>query len=262
MVGARRPEPWGAEADLEVVVTKLFGRVALISGGARGQGAAEAAALVAAGARVVVADVLDDDGYALADRLGDDCSFMHLDVTDADNWAEVVGRVAVDLADVGILVNNAGIFRSKSLLDTDRATWDQVIAVNQTSVLLGMQAVAPGMKANGAGSIVNTSSIAGLTGAGTIGYTASKWAVRGMTRAAARELAPHGIRVNSVLPGFIETPMMSEITPEQLDALTRAVPMGRRGTSEEVAQLVVFLASDDSLYITGAEHVIDGGWYA
>jgi 3alpha(or 20beta)-hydroxysteroid dehydrogenase len=234
-------------------------KVILISGGARGQGAAEARLLVAEGAKVVIGDVLDTEGRRLADELGSAAVYLHQDVTDETDWNKAVDA-ARTLGGLHGMVNNAGIFIPKSLLETDAALFERHMQINQLGCFLGMKAVVELMERSGGGSIVNISSVAGLRASpGAIAYSATKWALRGMTKAAAIELAPHGIRVNSVHPGPIDTEMLNVRTPEQNQRRVQQVPMKRMGTAEEVAKLVLFLLSDDSAYIAGAEVSIDGG---
>lgn len=240
-------------------MNRLDGKVALITGGARGQGAAEAELFVAAGAQVVITDILDNEGGATAKRLGAGCEFLHHDVTSELEWARVVEEVVNRLGRLDVLVNNAGIFHMAGLAETSVAMWEQVVAVNQTGVFLGMKAAAPPMMANGSGSIINISSIAGL-GAAAIAhaYAATKWAVRGMSKSAAVEFAPFGVRVNSVHPGLIETDMLTQFGDEIRTRMEERIPIGRIASPEEVAKLVLFLASDDSSYCSGHEFVIDG----
>ncbi len=238
---------------------RLKGKVVLISGGARGQGAAEARLFVKEGAKVVIGDVLEAEGRGLAVELGSSAVFVRQDVTQEADWAAAVAA-ANGLGGLHGLVNNAGIYQPRTLMETDTALFERHMRVNQLGCFLGMKAVVPAMEKAGGGSIVNISSVAGLRGSpGAIAYSATKWALRGMTKAAAADLAPKKIRVNSVHPGPIDTEMLKVRTPEQnAERLTR-VPMGRMGTAEEVAQLVLFLLSDESAYITGAEVAIDGG---
>jgi 3alpha(or 20beta)-hydroxysteroid dehydrogenase len=242
-------------------VTRLEGKVALITGAAleRGQGACEARLFAAEGAQVVLADVQSRPGEATARAIGERASYHDLDVTDAEAWAEVVDQVLERHGRLDVLVNNAGIWHTGGLFDTSPEDYRRVVEINQTGVFLGMRAAAPAMRKQGSGSIVNISSSAGLRGDGKIhAYVASKWAVRGMTKAAALELAPHGVRVNSVHPGLIQTPMSAtEFEPGKPDP-GRNVPMGRVGQPEEVAELVCFLASDASAYVSGAEVSVDG----
>ncbi len=239
-------------------MARFDGKVVLISGGARGQGAAEARMLVAQGAKVVIGDVLEAEGQRLAAELGDAAVFLRQDVTQEADWARAV-EAAERLGGVHGLVNNAGIYRPATLLDTDAALYEQHVRINQFGCFFGMKAVVPAMQRAGGGSIVNISSVAGLQGSpGAFAYSATKWALRGMTKAAAIDLAPRKIRVNSVHPGPIDTEMLKVRTPEENAQRLELVPMRRQGTAEEVAQLVLFLLSDESAYITGAEVAIDG----
>ena len=240
-------------------MARLDGKVALITGGARGQGAAEAELFVAEGATVVIADVLDDEGRATAQRIGPACAYEHLDVTDEEGWEALVTGIVEAHGHLDVLVNNAGTFRVQPMGDTSLDDWNQMVAVNQTGVFLGMRAVAGPMKAARSGSIVNISSVAGLGGVGmAFTYSATKWAVRGMTKSAAQDLSRFGVRVNSVHPGYIDTDMLRQIDPDR-GSLERGVPLGRLATAEEVARSVLFLASDESAYCTGHELVVDGG---
>lgn len=238
---------------------RLDGKIILISGGARGQGAAEARACVAEGARVVIGDVLESAGRALAAELGQSCAFVRQDVTQEADWDAAI-RAAEALGGLHGLVNNAGIYQPATLMETDAAMFERHTRVNQLGCFLGMKAVVPLMEKSGGGAIVNVSSVAGLRGSpGAIAYSATKWALRGMTKSAAADLAPRGIRVNSIHPGPIDTEMLSVRTAAQnAERLTR-VPMRRMGTVDEIANLVLFLLSDESSYITGAEVAIDGG---
>ncbi|WP_135467900.1 SDR family NAD(P)-dependent oxidoreductase [Crenalkalicoccus roseus] len=234
-------------------------RVVLISGGARGQGAVEARMLVAEGARVVIGDVLEAEGRRLAEELGPAATFLRQDVTEEADWARAVAA-AEALGGLHGMVNNAGIYIPRPLMETDAALFERHMRVNQLGCFLGMKAVVPAMQRAGGGSIVNISSTAGLRGSpGALAYSATKWALRGMTKAAAIDLAPRGIRVNSVHPGPIDTDMVKVWSNEQRAARIGQIPMGRMGTAEEVARLVLFLLSDDSAYMTGAELAIDGG---
>jgi 3alpha(or 20beta)-hydroxysteroid dehydrogenase len=240
---------------------RLSGKIALITGAAGGQGAAAARRFAEEDARVVVADVRDDEGKALADEIG--AHFVHLDVSEEDGWAAAVAEVTEVYAPPNVLVNNAGILHFARLQDTTLADYQRVIQINQVGTFLGMRAVVRGMVKAGGGSIINVSSIEGLRAAPLLSaYTASKFAIRGMTKVAALELAGKGVRVNSVHPGMIETGMLPNALGGQAVDLTFAgkkVPLGRVGQPEEVAQLTVFLASDESSYCTGAEFVADGG---
>lgn len=234
---------------------RVDGKVALLSGGAQGMGAAHARMLVGEGAKVVIGDILDEKGKALADELGDAARYVHLDVTQPDDWEAAVSTALNDFGALNVLVNNAGIVALGQIGKFDMAKWQKVIDVNLTGTFLGMQAAVEPMKAAGGGSIINVSSIEGLRGAVMVHpYVASKWAVRGLTKSAALELGPHNIRVNSIHPGFIRTPMTKHFPDDMV-----TTPLGRPGQSDEVATFVVFLASDESSYATGAEFVMDGG---
>ncbi len=244
-------------------MNRLDDKVALITGGARGQGAAEAELFVNAGAHVVITDVLDAEGEATAERLGAACEFLHHDVASEDQWASVVDTIIERHGRLDVLVNNAGIFRTVGLIETSLEMWQQMMDINQTGVFLGMRTAAPAMQANGSGSIINISSIAGMKSAAVAhAYSASKWAVRGMTKSAAVELAPSGVRVNSVHPGIIDTNMLQEFGQGVRDSIETRIPMGRVASAEEVGKLVLFLASDDSSYCSGHEFVIDGAMIA
>ena len=238
---------------------RLRGKVILISGGARGQGAAEARLFVAEGAQVVIGDVLEPEGHHIASELGDAATFLRQDVTQEGDWKRVVDA-AEKWAGLHGLVNNAGIYQPRTLMETDTELFEHHMRINQLGCFLGMKTVVPLMERSGGGSIVNISSVAGIRGSpGAIAYSATKWALRGMTRAAAIDMAPRKIRVNSVHPGPIDTEMIKVRTPEQNRQRMQLVPMKRMGTADEVASLVLFLLSDESGYITGAEVAIDGG---
>ncbi|MDX2379891.1 MAG: glucose 1-dehydrogenase [Acidimicrobiia bacterium] len=237
---------------------RLDDKVALITGGARGQGAAEAELFAAEGATVYITDVLDDVGEATAARLGEAVTFLHHDVTSESEWAAVVAAAIEAQGRLDVLVNNAGVFQMAGALDTDLDLWNRIITINQTGVFLGIREGGRAMRAQGSGSIVNISSIAGMIGVGPAhAYAASKWAVRGMTKSAAQELTPHGVRVNSVHPGYIDTDMLRDLSRDA-DRVAQGVPIGRVAEAGEVASLVLFLASDDSAYCSGHEYVIDG----
>jgi 3alpha(or 20beta)-hydroxysteroid dehydrogenase len=238
---------------------RLKGKVILISGGARGQGAAEARLFVAEGARVVIGDVLEPEGRQLGSELGNAAVFVKQDVTQERDWETAI-NAAEKLGGLHGLVNNAGIYQPRTLMETDTELFERHMRVNQLGCFLGMKAVVLLMEQSGGGSIVNISSVAGLRGSpGAIAYSATKWALRGMTKAAAIDLAPRRIRVNSVHPGPIDTEMLKVRTPEQNQQRLKLVPMKRMGTAEEVTPLVLFLLSDESGYVTGAEVAIDGG---
>jgi 3alpha(or 20beta)-hydroxysteroid dehydrogenase len=242
---------------------RLDGKIAIISGAARGQGAAEARWFVREGAAgVVVADVLEDEGKAIAAGLGERATFVSLDVTDEEQWAATVDACRERFGLPSVLVNNAGILRFRQLVNTPVDEFRLVVDVNLTGTFLGMKTVAPAMAEGGGGSIVNISSTSGLIGLPAVSsYTASKWGVRGLTKTAAIELGQHGIRVNSVHPGSIDTPMVmfDGLTPEDFSPYTDRLPIKRIGTVDDVAALVTFLASDESSYCTGSEFVVDGG---
>lgn len=245
---------------------RLEGKTAIVTGAGRGMGESHAIRFVEEGARVVLTDVNEDAGHALADKLGENAIFVRHDVTKARDWNEVVARTEEAFGPVSILVNNAGILGPiAQTAKLSEEEYHQVCAVNQHSVFLGMNHTIPSMLKAGQGSIVNISSIAGIAanyGFPSLAYVASKFAVRGMTKATAVEYGPQNIRVNSVHPGFIQTPMMVEATDEGGgDALTQ-IPLGRIADPGEVTNLVLFLASDESSYITGAEHLVDAGMLA
>jgi 3alpha(or 20beta)-hydroxysteroid dehydrogenase len=230
-------------------------KVALISGGARGMGASHARLLTAEGARVVIGDILDDEGAALAAELGTSARYVHLDVTKPSDWAAAAAIAVEQFGKLNVLVNNAGIINYGPLKTFDLTKWQQILDVNVTGTLLGIQAVIDPMTAAGGGSIVNISSIEGLRGAAWVhGYVTSKWAVRGLTKSAALELAPNNIRVNSIHPGFIRTAMTEKLPHDVLN-----IPLGRPGEPQDVSAFVLFLASDESSYATAAEFVVDGG---
>jgi 3alpha(or 20beta)-hydroxysteroid dehydrogenase len=242
---------------------RLDGRVALITGSAGGIGAASARSLAAEGALVLLTDTDAQGAQGLAHELGDHASSRAHDVTSEADWRAVVEWALDTHGRIDVLVNNAGVFLAAALAETSLEDFRRVIDVNTVGSFLGMRAVAPSMSERRAGSIINMSSVAGLTGSPYLtAYAASKWAVRGMTKVVAKELAQFGIRVNSLHPGQIDTDMNArqrEKTPELIDKLIRGIPLGRIGTPEEIAHAVVYLASDESIYVTGSELVIDGG---
>ena len=243
---------------------KLDGKVALITGGARGQGAAEAKLFASEGAKVVITDVLDADGAVTARDCGG--TYLHHDVTSEARWDEVVQEVLKVHGQIDVLVNNAGIFKVGGIANTTLEDYMRVIQVNQVGVFLGMRAVSRPMMERGSGAIVNISSIAGMESSpGAVAYGASKWAVRGMTKSAAKELGRYGIRVNSIHPGIIETPMLHEIPAFEsgnAERFTKRIPLGRIAEANEVAKLALFLSCDDSSYSSGAEFIVDGGMTA
>lgn len=250
-------------------MTRLQGKVALISGGARGQGAAEAMLFAREGAKVVIADILDDEGKQLEAQiaeLGGDATYIHLDVTSSEQWDDAVQATLDRYGRLDILVNNAGVLLRKSLEDTSIQEWDTVLDINAKGVFLGTKSAIPAMREAGGGSIINISSIAGLIGSrnATPAYQSSKGAVRLLTKATAIQYASEDIRCNSVHPGMIVTAMTDEILADpalKQDYYDR-IPLGRLGTVDDIANGVLFLASDDSSFVTGSEIVIDGGLVA
>jgi 3alpha(or 20beta)-hydroxysteroid dehydrogenase len=239
----------------------MDGRTIVITGAARGQGAAEASLLVRAGARVVGADILDSAGQALAKQLTAEgpgvMEYRHLDVSKEEEWAGLAAYLAG--GPVHGLVNNAGIPYRARLLDMDTEGWNRVLAVDLTGAMFGIRTIAPLMPSDAGAAIVNIGSIAGLTAHFAVAYTAAKWGLRGLTKVAALELAPRGIRVNIVHPGPIETPILDGANPAFLRASREQTMLGRNGQAEEVAAVVVFLLSGAASYITGAEIPVDGG---
>ncbi len=243
-------------------MTRLKGKVAIITGAAQGMGAAHAKLFIDQGAKVVLTDLNEEKGQAFAAELGDNALFVKQNVANEADWATVVATAEEKFGPVNVLVNNAGITMAKAMMDTTVEEYRRIVEINQVSVFLGMKAVTPSMQKAGGGSIVNVSSMNGLV-AGAIGYTDTKFAVRGMTKAAAMEVAPFNIRVNSVHPGVIATPMVvQEDTKAAVEAFAKHIPMGRVAQPEEVSNMVLFLASDESSYSTGSEFVIDGGMTA
>jgi len=240
-------------------MARLQDKVIIITGAAQGMGETHARLCINEGAKVVLTDISSEKGEALAKELGDNALFVKQDVTKEEDWAHLVQQTKDKFGQIDVLVNNAGITTHKSILDTSVEDYRKILEINQVSVFLGMKAVIPTMTAAKQGSIINISSINGLVG-GAIGYTDSKFAVRGMTKAAALECAPHGIRVNSIHPGVIATPMITQgDTKDAVEAFAKTIPMKRVAEAEEVSGMVLFLASDDSSYSTGSEFVVDGG---
>jgi 3alpha(or 20beta)-hydroxysteroid dehydrogenase len=242
---------------------RLDGKVAIITGAAGGIGAASARRFAAEGASLLLTDADSSGASQLAQELGGRAISRAHDVTSESDWGAVAASALEAYGRVDILLNNAGVFLAAPLLETTLEDFQRVIQVNTVGVFLGMRALAPSMSAQRAGSIINVSSVAGLGGSPYLtAYAASKWAVRGMTKVVAKELAPFGVRVNSLHPGQIDTDMNArqrEKTPELIDKLIRAIPMQRIGTPEEVADAALYLACDESAYVTGSELIIDGG---
>jgi 3alpha(or 20beta)-hydroxysteroid dehydrogenase len=241
---------------------RLDGKVAIVTGAARGQGEAEARLFVQEGARVVLGDVLDEPGRLVAKELGDAAEYVHLDVSSESDWAQAVATAEQRFGPATVLVNNAAIIRPAAIEDTSLADYMAVINVNQVGTFLGMRAVIPGMKAARSGSIINISSIDGVGSKnGLISYTASKFAIRGMTKTAAIELGHHGIRVNSIHPGGVNTVMGNPANDlEAMNFVFQGKPIPRIGEPIEIAYMALFLASDEASYCTGAEFMVDGGW--
>jgi 3alpha(or 20beta)-hydroxysteroid dehydrogenase len=246
-------------------MNRLADKVGLITGAAGGQGAAAARRFVAEGARVLIADIADAEGKALAEELGPAAAYQHLDVSSEDDWAAAVAAARDAFGGIDVLVNNAGVLHFSALADTTLADYERVIRVNQIGCFLGMRSVIPTMRDAGGGSIVNVSSVEGIGGMPyLVAYSASKFAIRGMTKVAAMELGEANIRVNSVHPGMIDTDMVRKVLGPQADKIDlspvgRKVALRRVGRPDEIANLVVFLGSDESSYCTGAEFIADGG---
>jgi len=238
---------------------RLENKVAIVTGAAQGMGASHAKRFVEEGAKVVLTDLNEEKGSALAAELGENALFVKHNVTSEEDWEAVIQKAEAAFGPVNILVNNAGISLNKGLLDITVEEYRRILDINQVSVFLGMRAVVPSMKKAENGSIVNISSMNGLV-AGAIGYTDSKFAVRGMTKAAAIELSNYGIRVNSVHPGVIATPMIQQADAKDvIEEFAKFIPLKRVAQPEEVTNMVLYLASEESSYSTGSEFVIDGG---
>ncbi|MDG3009746.1 glucose 1-dehydrogenase [Rhodococcus sp. D2-41] len=244
-------------------MSELSGKVVLVSGGARGLGAAFGRRIVDGGGQVVLADVLDAEGAATAAELGPSARYVHLDVTDAEQWRAAVDTAVAEFGHLDGLVNNAGVSTGQYLEHEPLEHFKKVLDINLVGVFNGIQAVIAPMRSAGAGSIVNISSAAGLMGlALTAGYGASKWGVRGLSKIAAVELGTDRIRVNSVHPGMTYTPMTAEVGIQKGEGNYPNTPMGRVGEAEEIAGAVTYLLSDAAAYVTGAEIAVDGGWTA
>lgn len=240
-------------------MNRLDGKIAIITGAAQGMGESHARLFVAEGAKVVITDLNAEKGMALANELGENAVFVKQNVTSAEDWTTVVATAEEKFGPVNVLVNNAGITMAKSILQTTEEEYRRIVDINQVSAFLGMKTTIPSMQKAGGGSIVNISSINGIVG-GAIGYTDTKFAVRGMTKAAAVECAHYGIRVNSVHPGVIATPMVvQEDTKAAVEEFAKHIPLKRVAQSQEVSNMVLFLASDESSYSTGSEFIVDGG---
>ncbi len=245
---------------------RLAGKSALISGGASGLGEAQAILYAREGASVLIGDVQADKGLAVVAAIeseGGRAAFIHLDVSDANSWDAAVADAVARFGKLTTLVNNAGIFHPGGIAQETRDGWDRMIAINQTGVFLGMKAAAPALLASGNAAIVNVSSLYGLIGSpNAISYHASKAAVRVMGKAGALEFAKQGIRVNTIFPGQIKTPILGDITPEQDAAIKASIPMGIVGDPMDIAYASLYLASDEAKYVSGAELWVDGAWYA
>ena len=240
-------------------MSRLAGKVAIVTGAAQGMGAAHAKLFIENGAKVILTDLNEEKGNAFAAELGENAIFIKQNVTSEDDWVTVITKAEEAFGPVNVLVNNAGITMAKNMLDITVEEYRRIVDINQVSVFLGMKTVATSMMKAGGGSIINISSMNGLV-AGAVGYTDTKFAVRGMTKAAAINLAPMGIRVNSVHPGVIATPMVvQEDTKAAVEAFSKNIPLKRVAQPEEVSNMILFLASDESSYSTGSEFVIDGG---
>lgn len=243
-------------------MARLEGKVAIITGSAQGMGAAHAKKFIEEGAKVVLTDLNEEKGNAFAAELGENAIFVKQNVANEEDWKNVVAKAKETFGPVNVLVNNAGITMAKSITDTSVEDYRKIVEINQVSVFLGIKSVVSSMEKAGQGTIVNISSLNGLVG-GAVGYTDTKFAVRGITKAAALELAPKNIRVNSVHPGVIATPMVvQEDTKAAVEAFSKMIPMGRVAEPEEVSNLVLYLASEESSYSTGSEFIVDGGMSA
>jgi len=241
---------------------RVAGKVVLVTGAGRGQGEAHARLLAREGGTVIVTDIREEEAAAVAADIGGECWHATLDVADHASWSGLFERIEARHGRLDGLVNNAGIAVMSDLWGTDPALFERIVAINQTGTFLGMKFGAEAMKRSGGGSIVNISSIAALKADPLfLAYTGTKWAVRGMSRAAARTLAPEGIRVNAIMPGIIDTPMLTEAVPglDVAGFAEQSAPLGRAGAPLDVSQAVLFLISDESAYVTGAELAVDGG---
>lgn len=244
-------------------MSRLNGKVAIITGGSQGMGESHVRTFVAEGARVVFTDLNEEKGQKIADDLGENALFIKQDVTSVEDWKKVVSEAESKFGPVNVLVNNAGILGPiKTITEISEEEYLKVIEINQNGVFYGMKYTIPSMQKAGIGSIINISSIAGIVaipGYPSLAYMGSKFAVRGLTKAAAVEYGKENIRANSVHPGYIKTPMMVEATDEDGSGAADAIPLGRMADAKEVSDLVIFLASDESSFLTGTEQIIDGG---
>lgn len=240
-------------------MARLENKVAVVTGAAQGMGESHARTLLKEGAKVVITDLNVEKGQALADELGENALFVAHDVTKEDDWKKVISEAEAAFGPINVLVNNAGISFNKSFADITLDEYMKIVNINQVSVFLGMKYAQPSMAKAEGGSIINVSSINGIVG-GAVGYTDTKFAVRGITKAGALEFAKDNIRVNSIHPGVVETPMVTEGDSfELIQQYAKTIPLGRMAQSQDISDLVLFLASDDSRYSTGAEFVVDGG---
>ncbi|MGN8845317.1 glucose 1-dehydrogenase [Niallia sp. HCP3S3_B10] len=240
-------------------MSRLEGKIAIITGAAQGMGASHARRFIKEGAKVILTDLNEEKGQALAMELGENALFIKQDVTKAEEWESVIAVAEEKFGSVNVLVNNAGITAAKSILQMTESDYRRIVDINQVSVFLGIKAVIPSMQQAGGGSIINISSINGIVG-GAVGYTDTKFAVRGITKAAAVECTHYGIRVNSVHPGVIATPMViQEDTKAAVEEFSKHIPLKRVAQPEEVTNIVLYLASDESSYSTGSEFIVDGG---
>jgi 3alpha(or 20beta)-hydroxysteroid dehydrogenase len=241
---------------------RLEGKVAIITGAARGQGACEARLFVEEGARVVLGDIMDEEGQALADELGEAARYIHLDVREEANWNDAIDTAA-SLGPLNILINNAAVVHFSAINETTLEDFNRVVAINQVGTFLGLRSAFEPMKEAGGGSIVNVSSIDGLQAKnGIIAYASTKWAIRGMTKVAAIEFGRHNIRVNSLHPGGVDTIMGNPASMDNIDDFYKDQPIPRCGQPIDIARLALFMASDECSYSTGSEFIADGGWHA
>ena len=241
---------------------RLEGKVAIITGAARGQGACEARLFIEEGARVVLGDIMDEEGQALADELGESARYVHLDVREEADWSQAI-ETAASLGPLNILINNAAVVHFSAIKETTLEDFNRVVGINQVGTFLGIRSAFEPMKAAGGGSIVNVSSIDGLQAKnGIIAYASTKWAIRGMTKVAAIEYGRHNIRVNSLHPGGVDTIMGNPGSMDNIDEFYKDQPIPRCGQPIDIARLALFMASDECSYSTGAEFIADGGWHA